>query len=126
MPAERVWHGKTTHRSAPHDEPFDAIRLGSIIRWNGRLRTVRELRRYPNGRIHSIGFAKLRKSTYNGPMTSYLRPEIRTSFGGIVAHRKGPLCAIDLECRLTQAIETDRDSGWAPLVHQDETVGVIW
>lgn len=107
-------------------EPFDAIKVGSIIRWNGRLRTVRTVTRYPDGTLYGVGFAKLRKSWACGPLTYYHRTDIRRAFGGIVANRKGPLCAVDVECRLSHAIDTNQDSGNAAIVKQDETVGVIW
>jgi hypothetical protein len=112
--------------SRRHREDFDAIRVGSVIRWNGRLRTIRTVSRYPDGTIFSVGFAKLRKSQYCGPMTYYFRTDIRRAFSGIVANRKGPLCSIDVECRLTKAIENDTDAGNRSGIHQDETVGVIW
>lgn len=107
-------------------EAFDAIRVGSVIRWKGRLRTVRRVTRLPDGLIYAVSFAKLKRSGYTSPLTIYHRSEIRCHFGGIVAHRKGPLCAVDLECRLSAAIDAGRDAGRDAAVTEHETVGVVW
>lgn len=121
--AERVWMGK----SRPSvQEDFDRIRVGDVIRWKGRPRTVRALRRSPDGCIRVIEFAKLRRSGYDWPLAIYWRSELRTFFGGTIARRKGPLCATDLECALTAQTEADPKAYERLAVTERDIAGVIW
>lgn len=106
-------------------EPFDVIRTGDVILWNGKPRTVRRVTRSQEDAVRVVEFAKLRRSQYPSPLTLYYRSELRRAFGGIVAHRKGPLCATEAECQITADIEEGRN-GHDCRIKQDETVGVIW
>jgi hypothetical protein len=120
--------GRGCYREPPPLEPFDAIRVGSIIRWNRRQRTVRTITRHPNGAVYCVQFAKVARSGYRCPLTVYYRSELRKAFGGIVAHRKGPLCAVEMECALSKWIDEQEASVRYidPPVTERETVGVIW
>ena len=106
-------------------EAIDAVRVGSVIRWNGRLRTVRSVMRCPNGHVRMVGFAKLVRSWTGRPCTHYTRSDLRPVFGGIVAHRKLPLCATDLECAV-QAEFDKEPVGAPPGVTDAEMIGRVW
>lgn len=125
--SERVipFYARRQPRPESQYEPFDAIREGDVIRWNGRLRTVRGVTRTPDDFVYSVRFAKLRRSGFPSPATVYWRSDVRQAFGGIVAHRSGPLCATDLECRVQAEIGHGK-GGILSTVTEDESVGVIW
>ena len=116
---------KCRHRPEAVEEEFDAIRVGSVIRWNRKLRTVRDVTYCECGFVMAVEFVKLCRSQYPSPLTIYFRTELHAAFGGIVAHRKLPLCATDTECTVSADIIEGR-SGNKVRVTQDETVGVLW
>jgi hypothetical protein len=116
---------KCKHRHHEVEQPFDAIRVGTIIRWNGKMRTVRDASYCDCGFVQTVEFVKLCRSQYPSPLTIYFRTELRAAFGGIVAHRKLPLCANDVECTISADIIEGR-SGNHVRVQQEQAVGVRW
>jgi hypothetical protein len=107
-------------------EAFDDLLPGDVVRWNGKLRKVRKVSRYPDDRVRTLTFAKLRKSGYRHPETHYWRPEVRKAFGGVIA-RNASLCTTPIECAMQKQIESERPiPGYELSVTQSDTVGVIY
>jgi hypothetical protein len=106
-------------------EAFDDLMPGDVVRWHGRLRKVREVAYYPDDRVRSVGFAKLRCSGYPSPLTLYWRTEIRAAYGGTVA-RGTSLCTTPLECALTRQVEEDPRDHRSLRVTEHDVVGMIY
>ena len=127
MSAERVARPSCKMRRRDDYEPFDMIRVGDVIRFAGRLRTVRKISRTVDDKVLSVGFAKLKRSWTTSPLTIYGHADLRRQFGGIVARRKGRLCATETECQITRGVEEGLSGyEWRRRVTQRDTVGRVW
>jgi hypothetical protein len=104
-------------------EAIDEIQKGDVILWNRKHRKVRDVIRCQKGLLHFIVFAIMRQSWTGRPYTTYYRPEVSNSFGGIV--REGVLlCSSPLECEVQRAVEEDLLPG--EYIKAQHTVGRVY
>jgi hypothetical protein len=101
------------------------LQVGDLIRFNRTLRKVRAVSSHPRnpGKTYYVCFAKLARSKFRSPFTTYTAPDLRPNHIRLV--KRGVRLRTTKTERLLQATIDQRRDGNNCLITQDQTVGIV-